>query len=202
MADRGRTTRGRRGSGGAARAGGASRARRPEAARAGSPGSRPPRTADGTTAARRRTGDADTTRARLRRSLAAKRASGAAKVLGMSTTRRAAVVAIVVCALAFTIAVPLRTYLSQRTEVREQQAQQAQLQQEVAQLQGRKAELSDPAQIEAEARRRLRYVKPGETPYIVQLPEDKAPDAAPPAGQQQVAGSSWYENLWNQVSGG
>ncbi len=202
MADRGRTTRGRRGNGGAARAGGASRARRPEAARAGSPGSRPPRTADGTTAARRRTGDADTTRARLRRSLAAKRASGAAKVLGMSTTRRAAVVAIVVCALAFTIAVPLRTYLAQRTEIREQQAQQAQLQQTVAQLQGRKAELSDPAQIEAEARRRLRYVKPGETPYIVQLPEDKAPDAAPQQGQQPAAAGSWYENLWNQVSGG
>ncbi len=183
MADRGRTTRNRRGGGGATRANRPAPARRPEAVR-------------------RRTGDADTTRARLRRSLAAKRASGAAKVLGMSTTRRAAVVAIVVCALAFTIAVPLRTYLAQRTEVREQQSQQAQLQQEVAQLQGRKAELSDPAQIEAEARRRLRYVKPGETPYIVQLPEDKAPDAAPPAGQQQVAGGSWYENLWNQVSGG
>lgn len=201
MADRGRT-RGRRGGGsGAARVGGPARTRRPEAGRAGSPGSRSPRT-DGTAAARRRTGDAETTRARLRRGLAAKRASGAAKVLGMSTTRRAAVVAIVVCALAFTIAVPLRTYLSQRTEVREQQAQQAQLQQQVAQLQGRKAELSDPAQIEAEARRRLRYVKPGETPYIVQLPEDKAPDAAPPPGRQPAAGSSWYENLWNQVSSG
>jgi cell division protein FtsB len=181
MADRGRA-RNRRG-------GGASRTNRPAPAR------RPE-------AARRRTTDAETTRARLRRGLAAKRASGAAKVLGMSTTRRAAVVAIVVCALAFTIAVPLRTYLSQRTEVREQQAQQAQLQQEVAQREGRQAALSDPAQIEAEARRRLRYVKPGETPYIVQLPEDKAPDAAPQPGQQQVAGGSWYENLWNQVSSG
>ena len=120
----------------------------------------------------------------------------------MSTTRRAAVVAIVVCALAFTIAVPLRTYLAQRAEIRDQQAQQAQLQQTVAQLQGRKSELSDPAQIEAEARRRLRYVKPGETPYIVQLPEDKAPDAAPQQGQQPAGGGSWYENLWNQVSSG
>jgi cell division protein FtsB len=183
MADRGRTRGRRAGGGGASRANRPAPARRPEAAR-------------------RRTGDAETTRARLRRGLAAKRASGAAKVLGMSTTRRAAVVAIVVCALAFTIAVPLRTYLAQRTEIREQQAQQAQLQQTVAQLQGRKAELSDPAQIEAEARRRLRYVKPGETPYIVQLPEDKAPDAAPQPGQQQVPDGSWYENLWNQVSGG
>ncbi|GAB3134289.1 hypothetical protein GCM10027258_04870 [Amycolatopsis stemonae] len=182
MADRGRTTRNRRSGGGASRANRPAPARRPQAGR--------------------RTGDVETTRARLRRSLAAKRASGAAKVLGMSTTRRAAVVAIVVCALAFTIAVPLRTYLAQRTEIRDQQAQQAQLQQTVAQLQGRKAELSDPAQIEAEARRRLRYVKPGETPYIVQLPEDKAPDAAPQQGQQPAAAGSWYENLWNQVSGG
>ncbi|WP_344867752.1 FtsB family cell division protein [Amycolatopsis ultiminotia] len=120
----------------------------------------------------------------------------------MSTTRRAAVVAIVVCALAFTVAVPLRTYLSQRSEVREQEAQQAQLQQEVAQLQDRKNQLGDPAQIEAEARRRLRYVKPGETPYIVQLPEDQP--AAPPqqTGPQEVPEGSWYENLWNQVSGG
>ena len=181
MADRGRT-RNRRGGGGASRANRHAQARRPEAAR--------------------RTGDVETTRARLRRSLAAKRASGAAKLLGISTTRRAAVVAIVVCALAFTIAVPLRTYLAQRAEIRDQHAQQAQLQQAVAQLQGRKAELSDPAQIEAEARRRLRYVKPGETPYIVQLPEDKAPDAAPQPGEQPATGGSWYENLWAQVSGG
>jgi cell division protein FtsB len=180
MADRGRE-RSRRG--GRVDGRGSSRARRPEAAR-------------------RRTPDAETRRARLRRGLAATRASGAAKVLGMSTTRRAAVVAIVVCALAFTIAVPLRTYLSQRTEIKDQQAQQALLQAEVAQLENRKGELSDPAQIEAEARRRLRYVKPGETPYMVQLPEDKAPDQAPQPGQQQVQDGSWYEKLWDQVSGG
>ncbi|MDT8911392.1 septum formation initiator family protein [Amycolatopsis sp. PS_44_ISF1] len=120
----------------------------------------------------------------------------------MSTTRRAAVVAIVVCALAFTVAVPLRTYLSQRSEVRDQEAQQSQLQQQVAQLQNRKAELSDPAQIEAEARRRLRYVKPGEAPYMVQVPEDQPAAQAPSPGPQQVPQGSWYEKLWDQVSGG
>lgn len=183
MADRGRA-RSRRG--GRAAGSGSSRARRPASARR--------RTGAGTT---------ETTRARLRRGLAAKRASGAAKVLGMSTTRRAAVVAIVVCALAFTVAVPLRTYLSQRSEVRDQEAQLAQLQHEVAQLRDRKAQLSDPAQIEAEARRRLRYVKPGETPWMVQLPEDQpgSPKAAQ-AGQQPAPQAPWYENLWAQVSGG
>ncbi|MFC4087179.1 FtsB family cell division protein [Amycolatopsis samaneae] len=120
----------------------------------------------------------------------------------MSTTRRAAVVAIVVCALAFTIAVPLRTYLSQKSEVNDQQVQQTELQRQVAQLEARKSELSDPAQIEAEARRRLRMVKPGETPYIVQLPEDKAPAQQPqPTGQQPVPEGSWYEKLWSQITG-
>ncbi|MEC3975960.1 FtsB family cell division protein [Amycolatopsis sp. H20-H5] len=176
MADRGRArSRGTR-TGGAA----STRARRPE---------------------RGRRGSAEDTRTRFRRGLAAKRASGAAKVLGMSTTRRAAVVAIVVCALAFTIAVPLRTYLSQKSEVTQQQNDQAALQREVAQLQARRDELSDPAQIEAEARRRLRFVKPGETPYIVQLPEDKAPAQAPAPGQQAVPKGSWYEKLWDQVAG-
>lgn len=192
MADRGRA-RSRRGATGAgstrtrrAEGGGSTRARRPASARR--------RTSEVTSA--------ETTRARLRRGLAAKRASGAAKVLGMSTTRRAAVVAIVVCALAFTVAVPLRTYLSQRSEVREQQAQQAQLQEQVDALRDRKAQLSDPAQIEAEARRRLRYVKPGETPYIVQLPEDQ-PSAPPPAANPAaVPQGSWYEKLWDSVSGG
>ncbi|MFD9894323.1 septum formation initiator family protein, partial [Amycolatopsis sp. NPDC059027] len=116
MADRGRA-RSRRG--GRAGGSGSARARRPEAAR------REPARRE---SSRRRTGEAENTRTRLRRGLAAKRASGAAKVLGMSTTRRAAVVAIVVCALAFTIAVPLRTYLSQKSEVTEQQQQQTELQ--------------------------------------------------------------------------
>lgn len=120
----------------------------------------------------------------------------------MSTTRRAAVVAIVVCALAFTIAVPLRTYLSQKSEVREQEQLQSELQRDVAQLEGRKAELSDPAQIEAEARSRFGFVKPGETPYIVQFPEDKAPEQGQQQGQQPVPDGSWYEKLWDQVAGG
>ncbi|RZQ63496.1 FtsB family cell division protein [Amycolatopsis suaedae] len=140
-------------------------------------------------------------RARLRRGLSAKRASGAAKVLGLSTTRRAAVVAIVVCALAFTIAVPLRTYLTQQSEVASQEQQQAQLRERVAQLEERQAELADPAQVQAEARRRLRYVMPGETPYMVQLPEDKQKAQQPPAEQKPEQPGPWYEKLWKQVTG-
>ncbi|GLY64365.1 FtsB family cell division protein [Amycolatopsis taiwanensis] len=149
----------------------------------------------------RRVPRAGAVRARLRRGFAAKQAGNAARVLGISTTRRAAVLAIVICALAFTLAVPLRTYLSQRAEIKVQEQHQAELQAEVAQLEARKAALSDPAEVEAEARRRLRYVMPGETPYLVQLPED-SPQSPQQGGQQKPGPSqAWYQQLWSSLSG-
>jgi cell division protein FtsB len=120
--------------------------------------------------------------------------------MGQSTTRRAAIVATIVCALALSIAVPLRTYLSQRDEVAVQERRQAELRAQVQQLEERKARLADPAQIQAEARRRLRYVMPGETPYMVQLPGDTGTDAgqppAPPAAPQQP----WFQSLWDSIT--
>ncbi|HJQ45010.1 MAG TPA: septum formation initiator family protein [Amycolatopsis sp.] len=119
----------------------------------------------------------------------------------MSTTRRAAVLAIVVCALAFTLAVPLRTYLSQRSEIAVQEQRRAELRTEVSQLQARQAALNDPAQVEAEARKRLRYVMPGETPYLVQLPEDTPQGQQKAQQQAALAGAPWYQQLWSTVGG-
>ncbi len=125
----------------------------------------------------------------------------AAAAFGLSTTRRAAVLAIVVCALALSVAVPLRTYLSQRDEVQIQEQRQADLREQVEALEARKAQLEDPAQVEAEARRRLRYVMPGETPYMVELPGDEQGDAGDEKKQRQMLDDSWYLELWNAVSG-
>jgi cell division protein FtsB len=124
----------------------------------------------------------------------------AAATFGLSTTRRAAVFAIVFCALALSVAVPLRTYLGQRDDVAKQEQLQAELRAQVDKLEARKAELDDPAQVEAEARRRLRYVMPGETPYIVELPEADA-DSAEKPDKGKVKEESWYQLLWNAVSG-
>jgi cell division protein FtsB len=124
----------------------------------------------------------------------------AAATFGLSTTRRAAVFAIVFCALALSVAVPLRTYLGQRDDVARQEQLQAELRSQVDALEARKAELDDPAQVEAEARRRLRYVMPGETPYIVELPEG-AKDGIKEPEQGKVKDESWYTLLWNAVSG-
>lgn len=116
---------------------------------------------------------------------------------GVSTTRRAAILATVVCALALSVAVPLRTYLSQRSDVEIQEQRQAELRAQVDELERRRAELTDPEQIKAEARARLRFVMPGETPYMVELPGDSASGEQPAPLPDQA----WYQNLWEQLAG-
>ncbi|MGI8310013.1 FtsB family cell division protein [Saccharopolyspora hattusasensis] len=146
---------------------------------------------DGTRTSGRRPGRQASTRSRLRSST-----GGAFK---LSSTRRAAGLAMLVCVMALSVSVPLRTYLSQRAELAQQEQQQAELTQQVRELEQRKAELSDPAQVEAEARARLGYVRPGETPYIVEVPTE--PAAPPPPVAPAEDGAPWYEDLWNSVMG-
>jgi cell division protein FtsB len=124
----------------------------------------------------------------------------AAAAFGLSTTRRAAVFAIVVCALALSVAVPLRTYIGQQDDVRLEEQRQAELRAQVEKLEERKAQLDDPAQVEAEARRRLRYVMPGETPYMVELPDGGAAETGEEPDQGKAKDESWYQLLWNAVS--
>ncbi|MQA09720.1 MAG: septum formation initiator family protein [Pseudonocardiaceae bacterium] len=122
--------------------------------------------------------------------------------LGLFNTRRAALLVLVVCALAFSVAVPLRTYITQRSEVTVQEQRQEQLRKQVERLERRQAQLSDPTQVEAEARHRLRYVMPGETPYIVQLPGDRGEGGGESTEPPRAPGRAWYEELWSDVTGG
>jgi cell division protein FtsB len=131
----------------------------------------------------------------VRPSKAMKRTGGK---LGLSTSR-AAVLAIVVCALALTLAVPLRTYLGQRQQLADTVAQREQLRSEVSQLERQRAQLNDPAYVESQARQRLRYVKPGQTPYQVQLPGGAPSDEPPPQAPAPVTGP-WYSTLWASVN--
>lgn len=117
-------------------------------------------------------------------------------LLGLSSTRRAAILALVVCALALTVVVPLRNYVSQRQELAAVTQRQQALAADVAALQAEQARLSDPAEVEAQARSRLGYVVPGEVPYVVQLP------AAPVDPSAVGAGALWYRTLWRQVAQG
>ncbi|HEX7308409.1 septum formation initiator family protein [Lentzea sp.] len=130
-----------------------------------------------------------------------RRSDGTGGAFGMTGTRRAAMFAMVLCALALSIAVPLRTYLSQRDELRDVGAEQQKLRETVAALEQRKAQLQDPGYVEIEARKRLHWVRPGETPYIVQLPGDEGrnTESERPSGKPAAQGS-WYEELWESVT--
>lgn len=125
--------------------------------------------------------------------------SGTGGAFKLSSTRRASVLALLVCTMALSVSVPLRTYLTQRDELDAQHQKQAELTQQVKELEDRKSELSDPDRVEAEARARLGYVRPGETPYIVQVPGGQP--APPPAPVHNADGSPWYEQLWKSLTG-
>jgi cell division protein FtsB len=115
----------------------------------------------------------------------------------LSSTPRAALLAILVCALALSVSVPLRTYLSQRAELSAAEHQRAALNQQVQQLRARNAQLSDPAEVEAEARSRLGYVRPGETPYIVDVTPAPAP---PPPPAPNAKDTPWYQHVWQSLT--
>ena len=154
--------------------------------------SRPARPA---TEPRRRTREPQLDRTRSRAGTVVAATTG---LLGVSSTRRAAMLAIVVCALALTVAVPLRNYAAQQQELAAVSQQQDALAAEVDELTRERTRLADPAVVAAEARSRLGYVAPGETPYVVQLPQ--APDAE--AAADPNAGEPWYRRLWRDVSEG
>lgn len=119
--------------------------------------------------------------------------------LGITSTRRAAVLALVVGAMALSVAVPLRNYVSQRSELATVRDQQQILADQVAELQRRQALLADPRHIEAQARERLRYVRPGETPYVVQVPP---PPPVPSTGGAGDPAGPWFTRLWESIAGG
>lgn len=132
------------------------------------------------------------------RSRAGSMVAATTDLLGLSSTRRAALLAVVVCALALSVAVPLRNYVAQRQELAAVTEQQRQLAAEVERLTRERERLADPAEIRAQARSRLGYVSPGEIPYVVQLPGDGQIDpVADPFG-----GAPWYLRLWTEVSSG
>ncbi|MGB8391677.1 FtsB family cell division protein [Mycobacterium sp.] len=117
------------------------------------------------------------------------------------TARRAAVLAAVFCVLTLTIAGPVRTYFAQRTEVDQLAASEASLRRQIADLEQKKGKLADPAYIAAQARERLGFVMPGDTPFQVQLPPTSAVSPQPGSETGKPASSDpWYTALWHTIA--
>jgi cell division protein FtsB len=110
-------------------------------------------------------------------------------------TSRAAVLAVVVCAIALSLAYPVREYIAQRRQLDQLQAQSAATTAELARLRAEALRLNQPAYIEQQARDRLHMCLPGASCYVI--------IGGRPAGSSSAlaaaAGTPWYERLWHSV---
>ncbi len=122
------------------------------------------------------------------------------RVVGITSGRRAAGLAVVVCVLVLSVAVPLRNYVGQRAELAAVYEQQHILADKISELERRRGLLADPEHVETQARERLRYVRPGEAPYLVQLPPGGAVATVVPALGAPT--QLWYDQLWKSINSG
>ncbi|HWG61791.1 MAG TPA: septum formation initiator family protein [Streptosporangiaceae bacterium] len=110
-------------------------------------------------------------------------------------TSRAAVLAVVLCAVALSLAYPVREYIAQRRQIDQLQAQNQQTSAQIAKLQAQATRLNDPSYIEQQARDRFHWCMPGQTCYVIIGPS-KAKSGARPA---TATASPWYERMWHSV---
>jgi len=109
-------------------------------------------------------------------------------------TSRAAVLAVVICAIALSLAYPVREYIAQRRQIDQLQAERQMLNGQLQALQHQQQRLGDPVYVEQLARNKLHMCLRGETCYIV-IGGQTAHSAAPTA----AALTPWYERLWQSV---
>jgi cell division protein FtsB len=110
-------------------------------------------------------------------------------------TSRAAVLVVVVCAIALSLAYPVREYIAQLRQIDQLQQQQAQITAQLRVLKAEHRELASPAYVEQQARERLDMCLPTQTCYtIINGTRPSAKTAA-----SRAAVTPWYERLWASV---
>ncbi|GAB3118037.1 cell division protein DivIC [Streptomyces calidiresistens] len=114
-------------------------------------------------------------------------------------TGRAALLALVVCSLAVALAYPLRQYISQRSEIAEQERLAEEARERVEQLRDEKARWQDPAYVEQQARRHLHWVRPGEYGFVMPDAADTTDGAERADRGRGAVARPWYDNLWDGV---
>ena len=110
-------------------------------------------------------------------------------------TSRAAVLAVVICAIALSLAYPVREYVAQRRQIDQLVAQQETTLAQVKSLEAERAKLADPAYIEQLARQELDMCFPGAQCYIIEGGQSLLG-----AAQAQPSGPApWYAKVWQSV---
>jgi cell division protein FtsL len=110
-------------------------------------------------------------------------------------TGRAAILAVVLCAIALSLAYPVREYIAQRRQIDQLLAQRDQIAVQLKKLEADHKKLSDPRYIEQLARDRLHMRFPSQNVYVIIDPA--RPGAQGSAARQDA--TPWYARLWSSV---
>jgi cell division protein FtsB len=110
-------------------------------------------------------------------------------------TSRAAVLAVVLCAIALSLAYPVREYIAQRRQIDQLEAQRQAIAATLRGLEAEQQKLTSNAYVEQQARDRLHMCLPTQTCYVIINP---APPTRP-AVSARAPGTPWYERLWHSV---
>ncbi len=126
---------------------------------------------------------------------AAQAAAAAAAARSARLTGRAALLAVVICAIALSLAYPVRGYIAQRQQIGQLVAQQQAMSAQVKALKEQDAKLGQAWYIEEQAEDQLHMCFPTEQCYEV-ISGQPAAAAAAPAKAPAVP---WYAKLWQSV---
>lgn len=110
-------------------------------------------------------------------------------------TSRAAVLAVVICAITLSLAYPVREYIAQRRQISALGAQQQSLNSQLGRLNAEQHQLSEPAYIEQLAQDKLHLCLPRKTCYVIINGKPAAGLIQPHAAMP----SAWYDKLWQSV---
>jgi cell division protein FtsB len=110
-------------------------------------------------------------------------------------TGRAAVLAVVICAIALSLAYPVREYVAQRRQIDQLVAEQQATLAQVKSLQAEQLRLSSRAYVEQLARQDLDMCFPGTQCYVI----EGGPSPGGGTVTQKSAPAAWYDKLWQSV---
>ena len=110
-------------------------------------------------------------------------------------TSRAALLAVVICAIALSLAYPVREYMAQRLQIDQLIAQRQTMLIQVKNLEAEQAKLSDRSYIEQLARQELDMCFPGTQCYVIEGSQPLIGGAQP----QRTGPAPWYAKLWRSV---
>jgi cell division protein FtsB len=113
-------------------------------------------------------------------------------------TARAAILVLAVASVMVAVALPLKIWLGQRSDISGVSSQIKKVQAHIAQLNAQHQRWNDPGYIEQQARQRLHYMLPGQKSYIV-LGKGHAVHTAAAKHEAAMASGPWYSQFWQSV---